>query len=65
MEDKLTFDNLHELLDKFASMNHDRNKNYADAIRRSIDNGMYKRVQRAISIYFIFILKALSDSVWH
>jgi len=57
MDDKLTFDNLHELLDKFASVN-DTNKKYAGAIRSRIDHGMYKIVQSAISILSHFYIQS-------
>jgi len=39
MDDKLTFDNLLELLDDFASEN-DTNKTYASTIRSRITYGM-------------------------
>jgi len=40
MENKLTFDNLHELLHRFSTMN-DVNKKYAHVLTCVIDNGMY------------------------
>jgi len=39
MEDKLTFDSLHDLLKRFASEN-DTSKKYAEVIAASINNGM-------------------------